>query len=153
MNAEVFWSKVHQRPDGCWWWMGNVATHGYGRLWVGGRRVRAHRMAYVLTHGVIPDGLCVLHRCDVKRCVRPDHLFLGTVGDNNHDKAVKGRATRICGSFKGTAKLTEDAVISMRADYTAGGIGKRKLAQRYGVSRTQVIRILRGELWKNTGVP
>lgn len=93
--SERFWPKVDRdtTDDGCWPWIAARNSSGYG--WFkpghGAHAVGAHRMAYELTHGPIPDGLLVLHQCDNPPCVRPDHLFLGTVQDNNADKMAKGR--------------------------------------------------------------
>lgn len=90
-----FWSKV-QKSDGCWLWTGPVKSraHPYGRFWVSPERkhVKAHRIAWELEHGTIPEKLHVLHRCDNPRCVRPDHLWLGTHRQNMQDMAAKGRA-------------------------------------------------------------
>lgn len=80
-------------PEGCWEWTG-ATTWGYGevnRQGISGRRV--HRLAWEFAYGPIPDGLMVLHRCDNRSCVRPDHLFLGTAADNMHDMIAKGRAS------------------------------------------------------------
>lgn len=95
--SERFWSKV-QKSEGCWEWQGErrPGAFCYGRFeqYLDGEilRVAAHRMAWTLEHGPIPQGLCVLHRCDNPPCVRPDHLFLGTMADNTHDMMAKGRA-------------------------------------------------------------
>lgn len=95
-----FWSKVDRSaPGGCWLWKQAPIANGYGRTTVGYRRVLAHRLAWELTHGAIPDGLCVLHRCDVRLCVNPAHLFLG-IADNNADRDAKGRGANRHGAFK-----------------------------------------------------
>lgn len=90
-----FWPKV-QKSDGCWLWIaGGDGSTGYGRIREGSKTkptLLAHRVAWELTFGPIPDDLWVLHKCDTPRCVRPDHLFLGTSGENNNDMAAKGRA-------------------------------------------------------------
>jgi HNH endonuclease len=91
--AERFWAQVLPEPNsGCWVWTGATHRGGYGAF---SRRrsvsVSAHRMAWVLHHGAIPDGLDVLHRCDVPACVNPAHLWLGTHDDNMRDCATKGR--------------------------------------------------------------
>jgi hypothetical protein len=90
--APRFWAKV-RKGDGCWEWQG-ATRHGYGTVWVaeaGGMRL-AHRIAWELTNGPIPDGLLACHHCDNRVCVRPDHLFLGTYADNAQDMSRKGRA-------------------------------------------------------------
>jgi hypothetical protein len=91
--AERFWSKVWI-TDTCWIWTGAMTAAGelgYGILKVdrSRRNVLAHRFAYELTHGPIPSGLMVCHTCDVRKCVRPDHLFLGTAKDNVRDAIAK----------------------------------------------------------------
>lgn len=90
-----FWSRVTKGadPDACWLWSGRPGVGGYGRASIGrGRTMLAHRLAYELAVAPVPDGVCVLHRCDNRACVRPDHLFLGDRGDNARDMAAKGRA-------------------------------------------------------------
>ncbi len=77
---------------GCWEWTGATAYYGYGKVGLDGRTTRVHRAVYEAIFGPIPDGLFVLHRCDNPPCFRPDHLFLGTAGDNFHDMLAKGRA-------------------------------------------------------------
>jgi hypothetical protein len=89
--GERFWLKV-RKGEGCWEWQGARLPHGYGHLSVPDRgHVNAHRIAWELTNGEIPDGLWVLHHCDNPPCVRPDHLFLGTAQDNVDDSIRKGR--------------------------------------------------------------
>lgn len=95
--ATRFWAHVEKGP-GCWLWTGARTWSGHGTFNVGAKKFdRAHRVAYRLVHGAIPDGLVVCHQCDNPPCVNPAHLWLGTQGDNLRDMMAKGRAG---GQFK-----------------------------------------------------
>lgn len=87
-----FWSFVDNPAAGCWEWTGGTTQFGYGAFRKDGRiQVNAHRYAWELTYGPVPVGLYVLHRCDNPKCLRPDHLFLGTHLENMADARAKGR--------------------------------------------------------------
>lgn len=91
-----FWAKV-RKSEGCWEWTAALHDSGYGIIGLGGRDAgvgRAHRVSYELAFGPIPPGLFVCHRCDNRKCVRPDHLFLGTNQENVDDMVAKGRNAR-----------------------------------------------------------
>ena len=106
-NEALFWSKVDKRgPDDCWEWTGAISTSGYGHIGLDGKARRGHRVAWQLTNGGIPDGLCCCHHCDNRKCCNPNHLFLGTVADNNRDCEEKGRGNHPRGENHGRAKLT-----------------------------------------------
>jgi len=87
---ERFWAKVDRSGD-CWVWIGTRWPTGYGQMRGDGRQLMAHRVAWQIVKGPIPEGLFVCHKCDNPPCVRPDHLFLGTAADNTRDRDVKGR--------------------------------------------------------------
>lgn len=94
--AVRFWTKV-EKTDDCWLWVGSKTKTGYGKLWdgidrTGSGTIDAHRLSWILHFGPIPEEMYVCHRCDVKVCVRPDHLFLGTPKQNTADMFLKGRA-------------------------------------------------------------
>jgi hypothetical protein len=84
-NATRLWPKVSIQPSGCWHWIGAKDTSGYGRFRVGNRMERAHRAVWRLCVGDIPTGLQLNHDCDVRDCVRPEHVYIGTQGDNVRD--------------------------------------------------------------------
>lgn len=95
-----FWSKVDRSqlsPGGCWLWTRATNAGGYGLFGLQRRALLAHRVAYAALVGVVPDDLCVCHRCDTPGCVNPAHLFLGTHADNSDDKVRKGRQSRLVG--------------------------------------------------------
>jgi hypothetical protein len=134
-------------------WTGATTGNGYGRIWTGGiqgRKVRAHRLAYELAHGPIPDGLHVLHKCDRPSCTNPAHLRLGTHSENMDDMKAKGRANNggLVGEQKGSAKLTADKVREMRAAFAAGS-SMSGLARRFGIGVPNAHSILREKTWRH----
>ena len=152
---ERFLAKV-DKTGGCWEWTAykrpllrgrHKGDPGYGLFWFRGKVAQAHRVAYTLFVGEIPDGLCVCHRCDNRGCVNPDHLFLGTVADNNKDKERKGRAYYLKGENHGSAKLTQGQVDQIRIEL-AEGVSQRVLAKKYNVSWPSISYIKTGKTWK-----
>lgn len=120
---------------------------GYGRFTENRKAWPAHRWAYHHFVGPVPRGLFVCHRCDVRECVNPAHLFLGAPADNSADMATKGRACR--GERQRDAKLTEGDVRAMRARYT-GRYGEIVgFMREYGVSKPVVRGVLARKLWKH----
>lgn len=141
-----FWSKVHSTGS-CWEWQGHVnKTHGYGQFdWR--FALRAHRAAWLLIFGPIPEELQVLHKCDNKRCVRPSHLFLGTQKTNVHDCVAKGRISR--GEHRPQHKLTTKDVIEIRRAYAAGELGYRLLSAKFGVRPCRIYEIVQRRAWRH----
>lgn len=91
LTKQRFMSRVSPEAlTGCWLWTGAM-QHGYGKIRVVMKDVRAHRASWEIHNGPIPDGMCVLHKCDTPLCVNPAHLFLGTQQENIADKQSKGR--------------------------------------------------------------
>lgn len=148
--AVRLWSKIEkQEPEKCWPWLSCRDKRGYGVINSGGCGLRtfAHRVVWMLTHGAIPQGMCVLHRCDNPPCCNPAHLFLGTKADNLRDAAEKGRMPR--GEAHWRAKLTECDVREIRQQYAAGNISQRKLAKMFHVSEERIHSIVYRLAWKH----
>lgn len=146
-----FWKKVVLTSE-CWLWKGTRRS-GYGFVsWKteDGARVeyRAHRVAYEIAFGAIPEGLCVCHKCDNPACVRPGHLFLGTRADNNADKDRKGRGVYVGGEAHGMSKLNANIVATMRTIYREGKTPMRVFVQQYGVCHSTIRNAIRGATWK-----
>jgi hypothetical protein len=129
-------------------------TFGYGIFSAEGKSVRAHRYAWEMVHGPIPRGLFACHRCDNRKCVNPDHLFLGTSRDNMHDMIAKGRARypghpeSSKGERNGNARLTESQAIEIIQELSTGTCARR-LAERYGVTPAMIGHIKHGRNWKH----
>lgn len=145
-TPERFWARVDRSStDGCWAWLGARSRNGYGSVSVLGTIRKTHRVAWELTNGPIPSGeghhgICVMHRCDNRICVRPDHLSLGNHLDNMADCASKMRIARM--------KLTREQVIEARCRI-ADGDSERTIARDLGVSGSTVHRAATGEHWRH----
>lgn len=144
---EKFWRRVG-KSEGCWEWQGSRHPQGHGYATPPGtRRVSyAHRVAWIITNGPIPDGLEVCHKCDNPPCVRPDHLFLGTHKDNMHDAISKGRHRN--GERCKQSKLTEADVRLLRQHRASGG-SVRALAREMGWNYSAARNAANGTNWKH----
>jgi hypothetical protein len=151
-----FISKIHTDvglgPRGdCWEWTGSL-NHGYGRFTYtkNNRRMLfcAHRVSYeIYNNKLIPKGLCVCHTCDNPKCVRPNHLFLGTHQDNMDDRRIKGR--HATGEKSGMAKCNYEKINKIRILYNNGKYTYGQLSIIFGVSVSTIGRIVNNKLWNN----
>jgi hypothetical protein len=156
-TIERFWKHVDKLDkSSCWNWAGSKTKAGYGRLYTSSpnKWQYARRIVYELIFGEIGEGLEVCHHCDNPACVNPDHLFLGTHKDNIHDAVAKGRMGDGSGMLKRKPnkgdhhrRLTADDVISIRRDFAE--VGRRKLAQRHGITPQMVGLIVNRVCWKD----
>lgn len=150
---ERFWKHVDKSGD-CWTWTGSVSGNGYGAIRYNGKQTGAHRVAWILAYGDIPNGMVVRHSCDNPLCVRIDHLSLGTVVENSQDMVERNRASRIGpkspaqGERNGSAILTESNVRTIRKEHSAGKTTKA-LARQFNVSVATVQHIVARLTWKH----
>ncbi len=131
---QQFTKKGENKEKGCWEWTGTIVSNGYPRLKKDGKGVAAHRLSYEIHNGPIPEGVVICHTCDVKHCVNPAHLFLGTQKDNMQDMASKGRH-RSQKIHPDQYQIIEDAV--------AMGETKASVARRYGVKGSTITTLLK----------
>lgn len=147
-NINIFWTHVDNSggPEACWLWTGHISENGYGIASIKGKAFKAHRVSYFLEHGRIENDRLVLHRCDVRACVNPAHLFLGTPKDNSQDAVKKGRNTKLYGERNGKAKLTRADVLAIRR-LCGRGVYQKTVAKQFGVSEATVSYVVSGGRW------
>ncbi len=145
-EEERFWEHVDKSagPDGCWIWMlvcyPPKPCTNYGRFHYKGKTHVAHRFAWMLTNGPIPESALICHHCDNPPCVNPAHLFVGTDATNAQDSSNKGRRH---------SKLTKSDVIGIRDWYAQGGVTYQDIADSYGLSYNHVSMIVRHKAWRH----
>jgi predicted XRE-type DNA-binding protein len=146
--SKRFFDKIAFGSTDCWYFTGHIDDVGYGRL-AGTGENKAHRTSWMLHNGAIPPGMKVLHRCDVRNCVNPDHLFLGTQGDNVADMMLKGRDYHVplFGERNPMSKLTYQEVASIREMQETSGLTQKRISEIFNVSPMTISRIVRRESW------
>lgn len=153
-DIKRFWSKVRKTKK-CWIWTGGQTGKGYkigkgyGLFRLRAMSIRAHRFAWMITHGkFIPDGILVLHHCDNPPCVRPRHLFLGDKTDNALDMVAKGRSNGPSGECNGQSKLTDASVRIIRGQHMSG-MSYYALARIWKVSEGTIKNLVIRRTWKH----
>ncbi len=145
-EQKLEWLKGHYEKfvikieNDCWGWNGTT-SHGYANFNHRGKIMKAHRASWIIHNGQIPKSIFVLHKCDVRNCSNPDHLFLGNQTDNMKDMAFKLR-TRV------TCKLKESDVLEIK-ELLKLGVTSVKLAKKYNVSDVAIHNIKHGISWKH----
>lgn len=125
---------------GCWLWLASFGSHGYGNAHPPlGKNTVAHRVSYLAFKGPIPPGMLIQHSCDMRWCVNPDHLSLGTDATNAIDKQIKGRAAK---------KLDPDRVHQIR-ELIEEQVPLRQIARRFGVAQRMIQDIRNGHVWRH----
>jgi hypothetical protein len=147
---------TYEPNSGCWLWTGGVDKKGYGYFNLSGESTRAHRAAWILAHGPIPDGKMVLHHCDVPGCVNYEsHLYIGTALDNFRDMDKRGRKAPHITPWLNldtpnpNASLTAQQVTSIRREYESGDTSQAMIARKYGVGSSQISNIILRRCWRN----
>lgn len=140
---------------GCRNWIGALLKVGYGKIQMptgktGGRTSSAHRESWIAFMGPVPAGMCVCHKCDNPRCIRPSHLFIGTFKENTHDMIAKGRMNSPVGERSSAAKLTADKVRIIRERYSQSPRPyQSELAKEFGVDQSQISYIVNRKKWRH----
>lgn len=144
---ERFMNKVLQ-TDTCWNWTGYRNSYGYGKFCLNKKIDFAHRVSFTLFKGEIPKGMCILHSCDNPRCVRPQHIRLGTHKENMEDKVAKNRQHKPNGELNGRSKLKNHDVSELLVLHAFGFSGV-ELAKQFDISIAVVSTIINNRSWKH----
>ena len=136
MNIKDRFNQYVKIVGSCYEWQSTIKRDGYGQFWMNGKSVRAHRAAYELLVGDIPEGKMVLHKCDNRKCVNPDHLYIGTAKDNVRDMHERGR-------FVGHRKLTTNDVLTIKS-LISSGVSQVDVAEQFDVEQPAISKIVTG---------
>lgn len=133
---ERFSSKVLEVVSGCHEWQSTIHRDGYGKFWFDGKQVAAHRVSFLLHNGSLDAGKMVLHKCDNRKCVNPDHLYLGDAKQNAKDRTERFREWHC-------TRVSFEDVLKVREMYATGQYSQESLAKMFGCDQTQISRYIR----------
>ena len=136
--------------NGCWIWQGEIDQYGYGQLYIGGSKLSTHRLSYELFNGEILPKMDICHSCDVKHCVNPNHLWMGTHRENMQDASKKGIMPR--GERAGQSKLKNNDVIEMIGLYKTGNYSTYALGKQFGIDASTAYDVIVGNTWKHIDI-
>lgn len=145
IKTYIIESMMIEPGSGCWNWEKYINSGGYGRVKHQGRMIQAHHLSYIGFTGGIPTGMMVLHRCDNRKCVNPNHLFIGSHKDNMKDMVLKNRSNKPHGCRNPQSKLSESAVVEIR-NSNLNGV---ELARKFNVSKSAICLIRKNRTWIN----
>lgn len=149
-KEDKFFTKFVKSENGCWEWNGAKRWNGYGKFSHYKKTILAHRFSYEFYFGPIEEGFFVLHKCDNRGCVNPEHLFIGTQKDNMIDMVSKDRHAKVkikCScELNPKSKLKINDIDEIIAKYK-NGLSSRKIASEYNVSKTMILNIVNGKNW------
>lgn len=149
-TRKKFIAKVEiSGTDECWLWKAGFQSRGYGSFGCNGKTYLAHRVSYVIHKGIIPDGKIIMHLCDNKKCVNPNHLKVGTIAENN--RAALPRRKSLTQELHVKSKLTTDDVRAIRKLRAENKFAYPILARKFNVSVNTIGRIVRKEYWNLPG--
>jgi predicted XRE-type DNA-binding protein len=149
-KIENIWNNIDKKDiSECWNWLGSLGNHGYGQISINWKKYLSHRIVYELTYGEIPEGMCICHKCDNRKCCNPEHLFLGTHQDNSNDMIAKGRQFHPIGELSSNRKLTEKDVLEIRRLYSTNNYSTRQLTKIFKISQTNISLIVNNKIWKH----
>ena len=146
--------KSKKRSNGCIEWTGTCYPAGYGNVYFINKSWEVHRLVWLLYRGEIPQlkkshhGYCICHKCDNRKCINPDHLFLGTQLDNVADMDIKGRRVSLPGKLNPNARLNENDIKAIR-ELSKQGFSQRAIARKFSITHAHVGGIVRRTAWKN----
>ena len=142
-------AKTYTCDDGCWHCEAGGENSRYGTIWHEGENIGNHVASWIVHKGPVPEGMFVLHTCDYKRCINPDHLFLGTHQDNIDDMMHKGRKSDRRGGYNHMAILDEEQVREIKYFLAHSGLTQQRIADHFGVSQVIISQINTGKRWSH----